>query len=61
MSAQIYLHPTAACDPLAIAIIELRTQMKAVCSDNRVELVVHGTKVEMPVIVLNARKEFAKC
>lgn len=58
MTAKIYIHPAAACDPFAVAVIELSTRMHAVCEKRRVELVNRDTKITMPVIVMQARKEW---
>lgn len=60
MTAQIYIHPVVACSKDMVAAIEANTRMHAVCDNRRVELVSRDTKITMPVIVMQARKEWAK-
>lgn len=59
--AKIYLHPSACTSPDAIRAVEISTQRDAVADDrSRVVLVSRQSRVEMPIIVMNARKEWCR-
>lgn len=57
--ATIYLHPTVICDPFLVSIVEIKTRMVAEPDGKRrVVMKSKECKIVMPVVVMNARKEF---